>query len=106
MRRGSVLYAFNALTVHFQPVAAHSEARSGSGLLEHILRVASFQFIRRSAFPAQQVMVVPLAAELVAQFMILQQDPAYLTGSPPTGANRDIRWLGRRRAGMRRVPRR
>ncbi len=81
MRQPSVLDAFAALAVHFQPMAAHSEARGGSGFPEHVLCVPSLRVRRRSAYRAQQVVVAPLLADLVAQFVIFQQSPTRLTGS-------------------------
>ena len=80
MRRGSVLSAFAASAVHFQPMPAHSEPCGYGGFAEHVLHVASFQVCRCSTYRAQQVMVMSLVAELVAQFAVFQQDPTNLIG--------------------------
>ena len=80
MRRRSVCDALAAFAIHFQPMAAHSETRGGSGFPEYVLGIASVQMRRCSAYSAQQVMAVPRLAQLVAQFVIFQQDPGRVTG--------------------------
>lgn len=80
MRRRSILSAIAALAVHFQRMAAHSEACGSSGFPENVLRIAAFQVLRRAAIAAQQVMVVSRLAELVAQVVIFQQHPAHQSG--------------------------
>ena len=72
--------AIAAETVHFQPVPAHPKTRPVGGGAQYVLNVAAQQVRGRAADGAEHVMVMPLVAELVAQFAIFQEDPADLLG--------------------------